>query len=240
MNIFGPFISPRFNRAVGINNVPAEICTYSCQYCPRGPTTETPIDRRPFQRPDELVKAVAQKIRAVRLEGKPINYLTFMPDGEPTLDLHLGREIELLEPLGLKIAVITNASLIWQYQVQQDLMLANWVCLKVDTVRESTWRQLNRPHASKYLLPILEGLQLFANTYQRHLVTETTLIKDLNDDAEHVAQLADFLKLLNPHTAYLSVLGPASSPFHPPEEATAKRACQLFSERLPRVEHLSG
>ena len=43
--------------------------------------------------------------------GKPIDYLTFVPDGEPTLDGNLGEEIELLRTLGTKVAVISNASL---------------------------------------------------------------------------------------------------------------------------------
>ncbi len=41
-----------------------------------------------------------------------MDYLAFVPDGEPTLDLNLGRVIEDLRPLGIKIAVITNSSLI--------------------------------------------------------------------------------------------------------------------------------
>ncbi|MEM3522537.1 MAG: hypothetical protein QW723_05205 [Candidatus Bathyarchaeia archaeon] len=37
-----------------------------------------------------------------------------MPDGEPTLDINIGKEILLLRQLGIPIAVITNASLLWQ------------------------------------------------------------------------------------------------------------------------------
>ena len=66
--------------------------------------------------------------------GEPIDYLTIVSDGEPTLDANLGRMIELLRPLGIKIAVITNASLIWREDVRSELKKADWVSLKVDSV----------------------------------------------------------------------------------------------------------
>ena len=240
MNIFGPFVSPRFGRAIGINNVPANVCTYACQYCPSGQITERPFDRRAFYSPTELVTTLTAKVRAVQRAGNALDYLTFMPDGEPTLDSNLGQIIELLKPIGVKIAIITNASLIWQYRVQKDLLLADWVCLKVDAVQEDIWRNINRPHPSKYLLPILEGIQEFASLYSRRLVTETTLMQNLNDEENHIVQIAHFLSLLKPHTAYLSLLGSVSMPFHPPDETIAKRAHQLFTERLANVEYLSG
>jgi wyosine [tRNA(Phe)-imidazoG37] synthetase (radical SAM superfamily) len=46
-----------------------------------------------------------------RWAGTPIDYLSFVPDGETILDKHLGQTTELLRPLGYKIAVITNGSL---------------------------------------------------------------------------------------------------------------------------------
>lgn len=240
MNIFGPFVSPRFGRAIGINNVPSYICTYTCQYCPGEQITEKPVDRREFYSPQELVECVIEKVRIAQRTNESLNYLVFMPDGEPTLDSNLGQIIKLLAPVGVKIAVITNASLIWQYGVQRDLALADWVCLKVDAVQEEIWRMINRPHPSKYLLPILEGIQEFASCYPRRLVTETTLMQGLNDDEEHIIQIAYFLSLLNPSVAYLSILGSAAVPFHPPNEMMAKRAYQLFTERLAKVDYLSG
>jgi wyosine [tRNA(Phe)-imidazoG37] synthetase (radical SAM superfamily) len=41
------------------------------------------------------------------------------------LDANLGGEIELLKPLGIKIAIITNASLICREDVREDLGKAN-------------------------------------------------------------------------------------------------------------------
>lgn len=64
-----------------------------------------------------------------------------MPDCEPTLDINMGKEIDELKQLGIKIAVITNSSLIWREDVRNDLCKADWVSLKVDTVSEKIWRK---------------------------------------------------------------------------------------------------
>jgi len=44
------------------------------------------------------------------VRSEPVDYVTFVTDGEPTLDINLVREIELLCALGIKIAVITKIS----------------------------------------------------------------------------------------------------------------------------------
>jgi wyosine [tRNA(Phe)-imidazoG37] synthetase (radical SAM superfamily) len=67
-----------------------------------------PVERRRFYEPEEIAQDVRVQVRQATEAGETIDYLTFVPDGEPTLDVHLGREIELLKPLGIPIAVITN------------------------------------------------------------------------------------------------------------------------------------
>ncbi|MHA1145240.1 MAG: radical SAM protein [Candidatus Helarchaeota archaeon] len=135
---FGPVPSRRLGRSLGINNIPPKNCTYSCIYCQLGRTKKVKIRRQQFYEPSELVAAVQNKVDDVKKRGDAIDFLTFVPDGEPTLDLNLEREIELLKPLGIKIAVISNATLIWDGEVRHVLSQADWVSLKVDAVSENT------------------------------------------------------------------------------------------------------
>jgi len=94
-----------------------KICTYSCIYCQLGKTSNLQIRRDTFYKPEEIMRVVENKIKEAEDKGEHIDYLTFVPDGEPTLDINLGEEIELLKSLGIKIAVITNASLLWILQI---------------------------------------------------------------------------------------------------------------------------
>ncbi|HEM61046.1 MAG TPA: radical SAM protein, partial [Chloroflexi bacterium] len=210
--VFGPVPSRRLGRSLGINNVLAKICSYSCVYCQLGRTIKMSAERQEFYPPEEVVAAVTQRVEEARETGEQIDYLTFVPDGEPTLDINLGREIELLRPLGIPIAVISNSSLIWREDVRTELMGVDWVSVKVDAVREDVWRRVDRPHGSLSLDAILAGLRKFASAFPGELATETMLVRGVNDRPEYLVEVADFLSRLHPYAAYLAV------PTRPPAE----------------------
>ena len=242
MIAYGPVPSRRLGRSLGINNIPPKVCTYSCVYCQLGRTIKMQADRRAFYQPDEILKDVERKVESAREVDESIEYLTFVPDGEPTLDGSLGREIELLRPLGIKIAVITNSSLIWREGVRENLMKADWVSLKMDSVQEETWREVNRPHGTLRLDSILDGALEFASEFKGELMTETMLVEGVNDGEKNIAGIADFLIRLRPDRAYLSMptRPPAEGWAHPPTEETINRAFQILSEKVDHVEYLIG
>lgn len=242
MLAFGPIPSRRLGRSLGINNIPPKICTYSCVYCQVGRTLKMQIERQAFYGPDELLKDVEKKIAEVRKAGASIDYLTFVPDGEPTLDINLGREIDLLRLFGFKIAVITNASLIWCHEVRNDLMQADWVSLKVDAVNEEVWRKVNRPYRSLQLSSILDGMLAFARIYKGELATETMLVKGLNDSPEHAKEIAGFLAQLKPDKSYISIpiRPPAETWVKPPDEKAINVFYQIFNKKVKGVEYLIG
>jgi len=105
MIAFGPVPSRRLGRSLGINNIPPKNCTYSCVYCQLGRTKEMQVKRRAFYEPKEILRAVQEKVGKARESGESIDYLTFVADGEPTLDVNLGREIEFLMPCGFSNSI---------------------------------------------------------------------------------------------------------------------------------------
>ncbi|MCK4411350.1 radical SAM protein [Candidatus Bipolaricaulota bacterium] len=242
MIVFGPVPSRRLGRSLGINNIPPKICTYSCAYCQLGNTISMQAARRAFYGPENIMREVSEKIRLAGEAHESIDYLSFVPDGEPTLDINLGRTIQLLKTTRIKIAVISNASLIYQKSVRDDLVHADWVSLKVDAVDEAIWRKLDRPHKNLRLSAILAGARKFSELYTGKLVTETMLIEGVNDRKEHIEKLGQFLAGLIPNTAYLSIptRPPAETWAHPPSEVTINRAYHILSKALKRVELLTG
>lgn len=242
MIAFGPVPSRRLGQSLGVNNIPPKVCTYSCVYCQLGRTLKMQVEREVFYDPVQIWQAVRTKVNGAKAAGEKVDYLSFVPDGEPTLDANLGREIGLLRGIGLPIAVISNASLMEHAGVRRDLLQADWVSLKFDAVDERTWRQVDRPHGQLRLGSILEGALEFARVYRGHLVTETMLVAGLNDDEGQLRQVADFLAQLKPEVSYLSIptRPPAEEWVCPPDEAVLNRAYQLFQERVERVEYLIG
>ncbi len=242
MIAFGPVPSRRLGRSLGINNIPPKICTYSCIYCQLGRTMKMQVKRRAFYEPEEILQDVHNKVEKTRETGEAIDYLTFVSDGEPTLDINLGREIERLRPLGIKIAVITNGSLIGREDVREDLLGADWVSLKMDSTRRDIWRKIDRPHGTLRLDSILDGALEFASEFKGELVTETMLVEGVNDDDDHIREVAGFLARLRPAIAYLAIptRPPAEEWVRPPGEEVINRAYQIFSEKVNRVEYLIG
>ena len=240
--VFGPVPSRRLGRSLGINNIPPKICSYSCVYCQLGNTKNIQGERQTFYDPEKIAQRVKQKVGQVEAKGEAIDYLAFVPDGEPTLDVNLGKEIELLKSLNIKIAVITNSSLIWRGDVRRDLQKADWVSLKVDAVNRDTWRRLNRPQKSLEIEGILDGMVEFAGAFKGELTTESMLIQDINDSAREIEGVADFLVKLKPDMAYLSIptRPPAKRTISAATEQAINLAYQIFDKRLNSVECITG
>ena len=242
MSIFGPVPSRRLGRSLGINTIPVKICSYSCVYCQVGRTRTVQVDRRRFCHPETISAEVERMVGELRYRNEAVDYLTFVADGEPTLDLNLGRMIELLKPLGIKIAVITNSSLIWRTDVQAELSLADWVSLKVDTVNEELWRIINQPAPSLHFDALLRGMVSFSKEFNGVLTTETMLLRGINDADVNLDPLAIFLAELNPAIAYVAVpiRPPAEQWVAIPKTETLNRAVQIIGRKIDHVEYLTG
>ncbi len=243
MIAFGPVPSRRLGKSLGVNNIPDKVCSYACVYCQIGRTLRMEIERRPFYDPVLIFEEVREKVEEAKRLGERIDYITFVPDGEPTLDSNLGAEVELLRDLDVPLAILTNSSLIWREDVRRDLLNFDFVSLKVDAVSEPLWRKVDRPHKALKLEDILRGMIKFRESFEGKLVTETMLIDGINYEGE-LEKIASFLSKLDPDVAYIAV--PTRPPWEkwvrPAREETINRAFQLFAEALgeDRVEYLIG
>ena len=200
------------------------------------------IDRQEFFRSNDIVNAVREKIEKVLKQNDKIDYLAFVPDGEPTLDKNLGKTIELLKPIGIPIAIIINASLINKTDVRNDLIKADWVSLKIDAVTENLWRKIDRPHGKLNLANILDGMMEFRNEFTGILATETMMIKRLNDNKKVIEEISQFLVNLKPNITYLSIptRPPADKSIQPADIESINLAYQILSESVNRIELLTG
>jgi wyosine [tRNA(Phe)-imidazoG37] synthetase (radical SAM superfamily) len=242
MIAFGPISSRRLGLSLGINNIVShKICSYSCVYCQIGDTKNKTLMRQNFYEPEKLVEDVENHLKKLDKDHAP-DFLTFVANGEPTLDINLGIEITLLKKLGIPIAVITNSSLIQDKHVQDDLMEANWVSVKVDSVAEAIWNKINRPLTVINFEKIIEGLLSFASNYKGKLNTETMLVEGINDSTGLLKQNASFIAKLNPQKAYLSIptRPPALKDVKPVSEEKITEAWQIYQEAGLTTELLTG
>jgi wyosine [tRNA(Phe)-imidazoG37] synthetase (radical SAM superfamily) len=199
-------------------------------------------ERSQFYQPQQIVRDVTAKLEDVHASGASVNYLTFVPDGEPTLDMHLGEEIAGVQKLGVPLALISNSSLMDQPQLRDELMPLDWISLKLDSVHEATWRKIDRPHKRIDFSRILEGITRFAEDFEGKLTTETMLLSGYNDSDEEIEAIGRFLEQIEPQVAYISVptRPPAEKYAAPADEIALTKAYSNFSSRVAHVEHLIG
>ncbi|MFP4373360.1 MAG: radical SAM protein [Spirochaetaceae bacterium] len=240
--VFGPVPSRRLGRSIGVNNIPPKVCSYSCVYCQLGRAIEMTAQRREFFDAESLVEETRAHLAAALERGDRVDYLTIVPDGEPTLDANLGRLIRGLGDLGVPVALITNSSLMGDEAVRAEVSGVDWISVKVDAADSHTWKRVDRPHRRLDFDAMITGLRRFAAGFNGTLTTETMLVDGVNDGTEHVEAVAEIIAELGPDVSYISIptRPPAETWARPPSEHAVARAYGAFASRGLSVENLIG
>ncbi|KPK84491.1 MAG: radical SAM protein [Bacteroides sp. SM23_62_1] len=242
MIAFGPVPSRRLGKSLGINNIiPGKQCSYSCIYCQIGNTKVKRLEREEFYEPEIIFREVEEHLGKLDQNHTP-DYLSFVPNGEPTLDINLGKEIRWLKAFHIPLAVITNGSLLYRSDVRNDLMYGDLISVKADAATEEIWRKINHPVERLNFRKYQNGVKRFADYFSGKLVTETMLVSGINDTVEHIRELASFLADLQPDIAYIAVpvRPPAVKSVKIPSEEILNRAYQLFTAHGLKTEILTG
>ena len=185
--IYGPVSSWRLGKSLGIDPVSSaqKTCTFDCVYCQVGPTEFFPSERELFVSTEDLV----DELRS--LPEVEVDCITFAGNGEPTLAKNLGEMIRAVKIFRKeKVAVITNASLIERADVQEDLLLADLVEVKLDASSSESLRHVNRPTPEIQLEGIVNGIAAFRKIYKGYLTLQVMFVASNKACAEAIAKIA--------------------------------------------------
>jgi wyosine [tRNA(Phe)-imidazoG37] synthetase (radical SAM superfamily) len=185
--IYGPVESWRIGKSLGVDPVSTSVktCTFDCVYCQVGKTELFPAERELFVSTEELV----DELRS--LPEIEVDYITFAGNSEPTLAKNLGEMIRAVKIFRQeKIAVITNASLINRKDVQEDLLLADLVEVKLDAFSPESFARVNRPKAGIVWEDILQGMKAFRKIYRGRFVLQVMFVGLNRTYAREMAKLA--------------------------------------------------
>lgn len=243
MRIFGPVPSRRLGKSLGINNVRPKTCSYSCVYCQLGITERMQLEREEFYTVKELQEKLEKTLADLDERKEELDYITFVADGEPTLDKNLGKSLKMIKELtGIKTAVISNASLIAQKEIRDELKEADWVSLKCDAVSEEIWKKVDRPYGKLDISKIKEGMKKFSKEFKGKFLTETMLVKGINDKREELEKIAEFIAKLDTDSSYVAIptRPPAEENVEGPSAEKINMAVQIFKEKGINTEYLIG
>jgi wyosine [tRNA(Phe)-imidazoG37] synthetase (radical SAM superfamily) len=233
--VFGPVPSRRLGWSLGIDLVPFKTCSFDCIYCQLGRTTAQTTERKEYVPVKDVLREVGAKLK----DASQIDFVTLSGSGEPTLNSGLGEVIRGLKAVTMiPVAVLTNGSLLFDPQVRAELKAADLVIPSLDTVRDQTFSELNRPRGLVSAENMVEGIREFAHEFQGELWLEIMLVRGFNDGEEDISTLATVLKDLSVKKVQLNTV------VRPPAEAIAKplnrREMEKIAARLPGQVEIIG
>lgn len=219
--VFGPAPSRRLGLSLGVDLLASnksaalkKTCTMDCLYCEVGRTTEKTTRR--FTR-DPAQDILAEIKAYLETSSRSLDYITLAGAGEPTLNMEMGQVIRgIKEICEVKVAVLTNGSLLFMDDVQHDLSLADLVLPSLDAARPETFKRLCRPHEDLDLDAHIINLVNFNKTFDGELHLEILFARGINDSQEDLDALKKAVDEIAPDRVQINTV------YRPPAYASAQ------------------
>ncbi|AKJ65101.1 radical SAM protein [Kiritimatiella glycovorans] len=235
--LFGPVVSRRLGRSLGVDLIPAKTCSISCIFCQLGPTRNPTLERREYVPTEQVIAELRAWIRA----GGETDFITLAGSGEPTLHLHFDRVLKFLEPHPFRTALLSNGTLFTDPAVRRGAAHADVVKLSLSAWDRTSFERIHHPHPDLDFEPMMKGYRDFRSLYRGALWLEVFVVPGLNSGEEQVKRIAARAKEIRPDRVQLNTaVRPAAeagvraaSPdklqrlaalFDPPAEIAAPRA----------------
>ncbi|MDO5535911.1 MAG: radical SAM protein [Desulfovibrionaceae bacterium] len=230
--IYGPVLSRRLGRSLGVDVIPFKTCSYDCVYCLLGRTTRHTTEVREYVPAEDVLDELARKLA----EDRP-DAISFAGSGEPTLNSRLGEIISGIKAMtDVPVVVFTNSSLLWMPEVRAGLAGADIVSPSLDAVLPDSAEAVNRLAPGLDVEKIFGGLQTFCREFRGRIWLEVLLAAGINDRPQDIEAIAKAVaRLDNIECTQLNTV------VRPPAEkhvgAVGRRGLERIAARLPgRVE----
>lgn len=207
-HIYGPVPSRRLGLSLGIDIVPAKICTLDCIYCQLGRTTEKSTARRDFFD----LPAVLSELKNRLSDGVTADYITIGGSGEPTLNSQLGALIDGIRGLtDIPVAILTNGTLLYRPDVRAECTKADLVIPSLDAGDAAAFEAVNRPAPDISIEKLVSGLVQFRQEFSGQIWLEVFLIEGINTAVEQIHEIAAQIRRIHPDKVQLnSAVRPAA------------------------------
>ncbi len=184
--IFGPVTSRRLGVSLGINLLPTDskLCNFNCIYCECGWTKTGEGVKKRFHSRETVRTTLEKKLLAMKQNNEPLDVSTYAGNGEPTLHPQFAEIIDdsiaLRNKLfpDVKIAVLSNATMLHNEAVVEALQRVDQNILKIDSAFDRTIRLLNSPQR-KVSVATLE--KQFAQ-FDHQFILQTMFLRGMYND----------------------------------------------------------
>lgn len=202
-HVYGPVPSRRLGRSLGVDLVPFKTCSYDCVYCQLGRTTNKTTTRLEYIPLPEILAEVKSKLA----QGEAPDYISLAGSGEPTLNSALGALIREIKAItDIPVAVLTNGSLLWREDVQEELLAADLVLPSLDAGDATLFRCVNRPHNDLSFERMVEGLAAFTRRFTGEVWLEILLLGGVTGIPGEVKKIRALVEHIQPQKVQLNTV----------------------------------
>jgi wyosine [tRNA(Phe)-imidazoG37] synthetase (radical SAM superfamily) len=222
--LFGPLMSRRFGRSLGIDLCPMKTCSYDCIFCQLGRTKETTSKRNEFFPLKEICNEIIHWLQT----GGQAEYITLAGSGEPTLYSRFGELVDFIHSkTDIPVLLLSNGSLFWQPEVQDAAAKVDVVKLSMSAWNQDLFEKINRPVQEVTFERMINGEIEFRKQYTGKLIQEIFLLAGINSTKSDVRKIAQFVNQIKPDTIHFNtVTRPAAEEF---AHSVTKNEMEQFS-----------
>lgn len=198
---YGPVPSRRLGLSLGVDIVPAKICTLDCVYCQVGRTTQRSSERQDFMDIGPVLAELEGKLKG----GLKADVITIGGSGEPTLHSRLGELIDGIRRLTkIRIAILTNGTLLYREDVRADCAKADVVIPTLDAADAAVFEAVHRPAPGITIEKLVSGIEQFRQEFRGEIWLEVFLVAGVNTDAGQIEKIKGLITRLRPDKVHLN------------------------------------
>lgn len=190
-SLFGPVLSRRLGRSLGVDMIQLKTCNCNCVYCECGPALPILDTRKEYISSQKIINELEEFLK----NNPDIDYVTFAGSGEPTLNSGIGKVIRFVKTSfpSYKTALLTNSTLLYMPEVREEIAPVDLVLPSLDAVSDENFKKINRPHKNADVKKIIEGLIKFSYEYKGKIWVEVFIVPGINDREEELKLLKETL-----------------------------------------------
>jgi len=207
--VYGPITSRRLGLSLGVNPIQPIgegtkpfACNWNCVYCQYGAESlddATASGRIRFTTPKEVREALERRLKST----EHFDSITICGPTEPTISPHFDKLVDLVVEVrdmyrpGIQTSLFTNATRLRQ----RNLILLDYVFMKLDAGNEDTFLKFNRPRGVKFS-DLVDELRL-VQVKRRIIQTAVVGGNDGNLSGQNLRDYNDRIKEIRPDEVHL-------------------------------------
>lgn len=198
--VFGPVNSRRLGISLGIDLLPYKTCSLDCIYCECSKTTRYCVERENFFDWKNIVGEIDSFLAKSDIK---LDYITFSGSGEPLLYKNIKKVIAHIKTTypHLKIALLTNSTLLHQKDVIDDIKGIDLLVPSLDSATQEGFNKIDKP-SPNFNIPIetiIESIKNAKNSIKGETWLEIFIVPGINDTEDELLKLKNAVKYINPH-----------------------------------------